>query len=66
MVYSSPFLNQTDYYNCKQAFYHNPNHHRPQISLSGNINVGWPGSIHDALVFVNSILHEMDTIKSIV
>ena len=52
-----PFMNHTDYYN-RKAFYsvivqavvdHN--------CLFRNLCVGWPGSVHDARVFANSVLY---------
>ena len=55
---SSPAMNLTDYYN-RNGWY--------SMILQGvvyhsyrfiDINVGWPGSVHDARVFAHSALYE--------
>ena len=60
-----PALNHTDYYN-RKGFY--------SVILQGvvdanylfrDIHVGWPGSVHDARVFVNSSLYQKANNKEI-
>ena len=58
-------MNHTDYYNCKGWYY---------VILQGivdhsyhfiDINVGWPGSVHDAHVFAHSSLYSNITEKGL-
>ena len=62
---ASPAMNRTDYYNRKGWY---------SMILQGvvdhlyrfiDINVGWPGSVHDARVFAHSSLYEKITEKNL-
>ena len=61
----APLLNHTDYFNRKGWYSMLIQAVVDHRYLFRNINVGWPGSVHDARVFVNSALYEEATKRKI-
>ena len=60
-----PELNHTDYYNRKGWYSVIIQAVVDSDYLFRNVNVGWPGSVHDSRVFVNSSLYQMVMDKKI-
>ena len=61
----APLLNHTDYYNRKGWYSILVQAVVDHRYLFRNVNVGWPGSVHDARVFVNSAVYAEATSKQI-
>ena len=61
----APLLNRTDYFTCKGCYSMLIQAVVDHRYLFHNINVGWPGSVHDARVFVNSALYDEATKRNI-